>query len=156
MSVRETIDTVSFAVTAGGVLLGVVGLGQARQARMREFESFYTKRYWQLFDGLSRGAREAGDATTLTEADKDTMHAYLHLCEDEVDLRSQGWITTVTWQFWSRGIRFQTQRPAYVERMQTVPDELPQLRRFIDRDFSDPKDWPESRDDRPFGFWRRP
>jgi len=140
VSTMEVINTISYAITAAGVLLGVFGLRQARVSRMRDFESFYVKRYWDLFDGLSISARQAGDDAAPSPDERRIMHAYLHLCEDEVDLRQQGWITDDAWQMWTSGISSQVERASYARLLSELPHgEVPLLRAFIESGYADPQ-----------------
>jgi hypothetical protein len=96
-----------------GVLIGIVQLRQLRKQRRRDFEDLFVQRYWILSDRLSLGAlRGAPDASTavITTDDEKAVIAYLRLCEDELELWQQGWISADTWDIWSAGIQQQLQR----------------------------------------------
>ena len=57
--------------------------------RIRAFEDFYVKRYWDLMDRLSLDAlRGRGSGDPLNDNDEKAVLAYMLLCEDELDLRA--------------------------------------------------------------------
>ncbi|GLY39785.1 hypothetical protein Amsp01_058080 [Amycolatopsis sp. NBRC 101858] len=48
-----------------------------------------------------RGPGLRGDATDEVKADDErVVRAYLRLCEDQLELRRLGWISTSTWAIW--------------------------------------------------------
>lgn len=79
------------------------------------------------------------------------MRSYLRLCEDELELRKEGWISGETWQIWQTGMVAQLRRWPFdviwtevnkqtgSERTnRSVPEEFQLLRQFWE-DEKDPK-----------------
>lgn len=50
------VGDIALIVTAVGVVGGVLGLRQSYRERLRQFESRYVERYWQILDRLSLDA----------------------------------------------------------------------------------------------------
>jgi hypothetical protein len=109
------IQDIGTLATAVGVFIAVLSLGASRRQRLRQFESLYVRRYWTIMDELSldvmRGTPQNGAA--LSERDEKAIRSYLRLCEDQLELRKEGWISDETWQMWRNGIDAQLQRPAF-------------------------------------------
>lgn len=68
----------------------------------RDFELLYIQRYWDIMDRCSPHFALTG--STRGDHDLVVIRDYLQLCEDELDLRSIGRITTDTWREWSQWI----------------------------------------------------
>jgi hypothetical protein len=47
---QAVVQAVASVVTAAGIVIAVIGLRQAQRQRLRQFESLYVKRYWDLMD----------------------------------------------------------------------------------------------------------
>ena len=73
--------------------------------------------------------------------DTRTVIAYLRLCEDEIDLRQQGFVSDQTWKIWAWGILEQMKHTPYEKQLNMMAvDELTSLRKFlVDRE--DPLEW---------------
>lgn len=109
------LSAIAASVTA---LVAVVGaataLHRTRRQRQREFEDVHVGRYWALLDrlslptlrGLDRGRR-------LSDMDRHAIRLYFRLCEDEADLREQGWVSGATWKEWGGAIHSQLHRQPY-------------------------------------------
>jgi hypothetical protein len=106
------IQDIASIATAVGVYFAVIGLRQARIQRMRQFESMFVQRYWKLMDDLSLQAWQGMPPrrSRVSPGDEKAVRAYYQLCEDEMELRSEGWISTPTWKLWAKGIRHQSAR----------------------------------------------
>lgn len=63
-------------------------------------------------DGLSLDAL-TGQQPDLTDADRKIARAYIGLCEDQLKLRGEGWISNETWRIWSTGIAAQLERSPF-------------------------------------------
>ncbi|MEN3361195.1 MAG: hypothetical protein V7637_5177 [Mycobacteriales bacterium] len=67
-------------------------------------------RYWTLMDRLSLQALRGDDQEPHRDDDERAVLAYFRLCEDELELRREGWITDATWTVWAVGIEAQLKR----------------------------------------------
>lgn len=135
---------IASVATAIAVILAVAGLRQTQRQRVRQFEDFYVKRYWDLMDRLSLGALR--DQRASNDEDRKALYAYLLLCEDELDLRAEGWISDSTWKVWGNGIKSQLSCGpadevwnAVMKKGETGTDiSFDQLRRFMTNGGEDP------------------
>jgi hypothetical protein len=96
--------------TALGVFLALLSFRAARLQRRRQFELVFVQRYWSLMDDLSLDALAGRKNSEVTSSDEKAILIYIRLCEDELELRCAGWISTVTWSIWSKGMLVQLQR----------------------------------------------
>jgi hypothetical protein len=99
-------DVASIA-TAIGVLTAVGVLRQNQRQRVRQFEDMYVLRYWEIMDRLSLPALRGDSKDPLEPSDEKAVRAYFRLCEDELQLREDAWISDSTWEIWAAGIRQQ-------------------------------------------------
>jgi hypothetical protein len=106
----RVIADIAAVATAIGVFIALTGLRQNQRQRIRAFEDFYVRRYWELMDQLSLDALRGKANGPLSEADEKIIRAYLLFCEDELDLRAIGWISDATWKIWGPGILTQLHR----------------------------------------------
>lgn len=130
--------TAQFAtvIAVGAAFLQLIG---ARAAKHRDFENLYVQRYWNLMDRFEGNPWTASSIDDLVEADQLKVSAYLQLCEDELDLRRNGFISTKTWGIWVDGMKSQCARQAYKDALSKMePAELPALRDFLDNENHDP------------------
>lgn len=126
-------------VTALAVFLALLQLTQGRTAKHRDFENLYVQRYWNLMDSFEGNPWTATSVDDLIERDRSRVSAYLQLCEDELDLRRNGFISTKTWEIWADGMKSQCARPAYKDALNAMElSELPALRDFIANSNEDP------------------
>lgn len=109
------IADIASVATAIGVFIALTGLRQSQRQRVRAFEDSYVRRYWHLMDQLSLDALRGVANGPLSEADEKIIRAYLLLCEDELDLRANGWISDATWKIWEPGIIAQLRRWPFEE-----------------------------------------
>lgn len=125
-------------VTAVAVIFVVFQLVGDRTSRHREFENLYVQRYWNLMDQLSFDPQYLPPEAPISPQDRKLCLAYLRLCEDEVELRSQGYVTDQTWLIWAEGIKAQAGTGLFIDILKNQPEEqLPALRGFL-RDGKDP------------------
>lgn len=123
-------------IAVGAAFLQLIG---ARAAKHRDFENLYVQRYWNLMDAFEGDPWTATSIDGLEERDRSRISAYLQLCEDELDLRRNAFISTKTWGIWVDGMKSQCARPAYKDALNMLdPAELPALRDFIDNGNKDP------------------
>lgn len=102
-SMDLTIRLATLDVAVIGVLGGLMGLRHSRRQRTRVFEQHFVDRYWRLMDQLSLRALRGSPDGEPDEQDERLVRAYFRLCEDELDLRSQGWVSDSTWAVWAQG-----------------------------------------------------
>ena len=125
MTWTEVVST----LTLVAVVAAVVQLRLHNQQMHRDFEGMYVQRYWALMDRRSSSFQVEGRPST---SDAAVIHAYLQLCEDELDLRRVGRITDSTWVEWARWIREQCDSAGYVEALDAAPaDNWPRLREHL-------------------------
>lgn len=134
------VEDIATCVTALGVLIGVFGLRAARIQRLREFETFYVQRYWAIMDRLSIQGWRGEPTDPMPEGDEKAALAYLRLCEDQLELRRDGWITTATRKVWSAGLRQQLTRwpfnQLWADQSAQYPTDFTLLRKHsADRDY---------------------
>ncbi|WP_018773950.1 hypothetical protein [Arthrobacter sp. 131MFCol6.1] len=132
----DVIGQFATVIAVGAAFLQLIG---ARAAKHRDFENLYVQRYWNLMDRFDGNPWTASSIDDLVDSDRSRVSAYLQLCEDELDLRRNGFISTKTWGIWVDGMKSQCARPAYKEALNSMePGELPALRDFIDNGNEDP------------------
>jgi hypothetical protein len=159
------LEDIAWVATAVGVLVAAFSVRAANSQRRRQFETIYVQRYWALMDQLSLDALKDGqskphnsmgpltvaDGQEICHNDQRIVHSYLRLCEDELELRREGWISSETWAIWQAGIAAQLQRwpfrPLWRDtNLQTgpnrpdraTPKEFELLRAFMDGGNKDP------------------
>jgi hypothetical protein len=140
------VQAIASVVTAIGIVIAVVGLRQTQRQRLRQFEALYVKRYWELMDRLSLAALKEDRTSSVVDEDQRAIRAYLRLCEDQLELRREGWISSATWLVWAEGIMNQLMRCPFDEVWAEVEketqererDEFVLLRRFISEKGADP------------------
>jgi hypothetical protein len=111
------------ALTGVGVLaIGWQIIGE-RTARHREFENMYVQRYWDISSRMPAHYLHGGGPTEYvpTADEKYALRDYLLLCEDQLDLREQGFITDRTWKIWMSGIIFAAKDPTLKVLAQDFP-----------------------------------
>jgi hypothetical protein len=109
------VGSIALVVTAIGVLGALFSLRQSYRERLRQFESMYVQRYWSILDRLSMDAMKATETAELTEADNHAIRSYLFLCEDELEMRKNGYICDSTYKLWADGIRSQLRQPLFAK-----------------------------------------
>ena len=86
----------SFVVAIIGVVGLLFSLRQAYRARLRQFEEKYVERYWSILDSLSLAALSISDQLPDHD-DEVTIRKYIFLCEDELQMRKNGYISDETY-----------------------------------------------------------
>ena len=109
------ITDIALSVTAIGVLAAVFGLRQTYRERLRQFEAMYVQRYWSIIDKLSLDARSGSASGQICDGDKKAIRAYLFLCEDELEMRENGYIGDSTYKIWAAGMRDQVRQRMFHE-----------------------------------------
>ena len=117
------VSDVALIVTAVGVLGAVIGLRQSYRARLRQFEAMYVQRYWKILDELSLEALRGAPLGKIGEADEKAIRSYILLCEDELELRKNGYIADSTYELWADGMRSQLEQPMFKNVWQHVQKE---------------------------------
>jgi hypothetical protein len=98
------INDVALIVTALGVLSVMFGLRQSRRERLRKFEAMYIERYWNILDGLSLEALRGSESARVSSGDEEAIRRYIVLCEDELEMRQDGYISDDTYKVWAHGM----------------------------------------------------
>lgn len=117
----ELISVIVQAITAAAILLAGWQLLYHSRAMHRDLEMAYVVRYWQLMDDRSP---QFVLTRTPGPGDDVVIMRYLHLCEDELELRELGRVTDDTWRFWSSAMFDQVSVPAYREMLEKAPDDV--------------------------------
>jgi hypothetical protein len=91
-----------------GVVFAGASILLARRQLQRDFEDFYVKRYWQIMDDYSLegllGDPRPQSRRASTNDDERTALRYLMLCEDEIDVYRNRYISRKTWDLWRKAI----------------------------------------------------
>ena len=147
------IGDIALFITAIGVLGAVFGLRQSYLERLQQFEAKYVDRYWVILDRLSLDALKGEFRRSICEADEKNIRCYILLCEDEIEMRGNGYVSDRTYKLWAEGIRTQFQRePIFSTVWDRVQDEaannhnfpyenLRQLLSSEDAELYDPLEW---------------
>jgi hypothetical protein len=96
------------AITALAIVFAAWQLLSHSRQMHRELEGLYVQRYWELMDQRSESFIVEGDPRPR---DRRVIHAYLQLCEDEIDLRRLGRLTDNTWKFCAKPYGVKQLRP---------------------------------------------
>jgi hypothetical protein len=129
MSGWEWAQVIANFATVVAVAFAIIQLIGARAAKHRDFENLYVQRFWALMDKSHKSRR--GPMKTLLGGDP-RVRSYLELCEDELDLRRNGFISTKTWSMWTDGMIKQCGQSPYKEALKSLgPTELPSLQLFL-------------------------
>jgi hypothetical protein len=83
----------------------------------------FVDRYWTIMDRLSLEALKGDVVSELAREDVRHVWAYLRLCEDQLDLRGQGWVCDRTWRLWITGMQEQLRTPPYASVLGQVIEE---------------------------------
>lgn len=87
-------------------------LRQTYRARLRQFEEKYVERYWSILDDLSLPALRVSDQEPNADEEK-AIRKYIFLCEDELQMRKNGYISDSTYEEWADGMRNQLAQPMF-------------------------------------------
>lgn len=82
------------------------------------------ERYWSILDGLSLEALRASDKEASRD-DERAIRRYFLLCEDELEMGGNGYISDSTYLEWADGIIQQLNQPMFAETWSKVSAELP-------------------------------
>jgi hypothetical protein len=131
----DNLSKMATVITTVAIFLALLQLTQGRAAKHRDFENIYVQRYWSLMDGFEGNDSSAKHLGELSPKDQQRVVRYLQLCEDELDLRKNGFVSTKTWGIWEDGILSQCSRSIYREALANERDDLPSLTKFwLDRE----------------------
>ena len=124
------IGDIALIVTAIGVLGVVLGLRQNYRERLRQFEAMYVERYWMILDKLSIDALSGSCPDKIAEDDNKAIRSYILLCEDELEMRENGYIADNTYKLWTDGIQNQLKQPMFEKIWKQVTEEAAQHHTF--------------------------
>lgn len=108
------LNILSFAVAVIGVIGVLFSLRQAYRARLRQFEEKYVERYWSILDCLSLEAMSVAEMSPGRD-DELAIRRYIFLCEDELQMRKNGYISDSTYCEWADGMLEQFRQPMFSE-----------------------------------------
>ena len=117
------VSDIALFITAIGVLGVVVGLRQNYLERLQQFEGKYVERYWKILDGLTLAALSASCPDVIVEADEKGIRSYILLCEDELEMRKNGYISDMTYDLWAESIKGQFKQEMFWKIWQRVKEE---------------------------------
>ena len=95
-----------------------------------QFETKYVERYWNILDKLSIDALSGSSPEKIIEDDNKAIRGYILLCEDELEMRQNGYIADSTYKLWADGIQSQFEQPMFEEIWNKVVEEAEQHRTF--------------------------
>lgn len=107
------ISDIALIVTAAGVLGVMFGLRQSYRERLRQFEALYVERYWKILDQLSLDALKGSRSVHVNGEDEKAIRGYILLCEDELQMRRNGYISDSTYLVWADGMLGQFCQPMF-------------------------------------------
>lgn len=73
----------------------------------------YVERYWKILDQLSLRAIKALPPGRIGRADEKAIRSYILLCEDELQMRKNGYVSNSTYYVWADGMRQQLAQPMF-------------------------------------------
>ncbi len=114
---------IALFITAVGVLGVVMGLRQSYLERLQQFEGNYVQRYWKILDELSLDALKGSCPDPLSERDNKSIRSYILLCEDELEMRKNGYVSDNTYDLWADGIKGQFRQRMFKEIWKQVKEE---------------------------------
>lgn len=100
----------------------VFSLRQTYRARLRQFEGKYVERYWSILDNLSLPALSISNEDP-DEEDVKNIRKYILLCEDELQMRGNGYISDSTYEEWADGMITQFDQPMFRAVWEKVEEE---------------------------------
>lgn len=118
------VSDIALFITAIGVFGVVIGLRQNYLGRLQLFEEKYVERYWKILDRLSLDALTGSCPDEISERDNVSIRSYLLLCEDELEMRKNGYIGDTTYDLWADGIKGQFQQPMFRKIWEQVKKEV--------------------------------
>jgi len=115
---------VALLIAAVGAVGAVFALRQNYRQRLHQIEAMYVQRFWVISDQFSLSAisKHACHAQ-ISETDEKAIRAYIRLCEDELEVRAEGWIGDTAYKIWRTAIRAQMSVPAFDQIWQRVSGE---------------------------------
>ena len=115
---------IALIITGVGVIGALIALRQNYRQRLRQFEEMYVQRYWAISDRLSLATMSSNaPGGQVDESDEKAIRAYIRLCEDEMEVRAEGWISDTTYAIWARAICIQMKMPGFAQVWQRVREE---------------------------------
>lgn len=106
------LNILSFVIAFVGVVGLLFSLRQAYRARLRQFEEKYVERYWDILGELSLAALSISDQSPGPD-DELAIRRYIFLCEDELQMRGNGYISDATYYEWANGMVDQFSQPMF-------------------------------------------
>lgn len=117
----DALGLVAQIITAFGVVLAMLQLIKLNQQQHREFEQLYVQRYWSIQDRFSPSFQLGKTGKRLGIEDRAAAHAYLQLCEDELDMYKALRFTQSTWRIWDEGMQASLRQEPFKSMLQVAP-----------------------------------
>jgi hypothetical protein len=115
---------VALLIAAVGAVGAVFALRQNYRQRLHQIEAMYVQRFWVISDRFSLSAiSKHACHSQISETDEKAIRAYIRLCEDELEVRAEGWIGDTAYKIWRMAIRAQMCAPAFDQIWQRVSEE---------------------------------
>jgi hypothetical protein len=127
------VGDIALVIAAVGAVGAVFALRQNFRQRIHQIEAMYVQRFWVILDRFSLEVTSRRQhAGRLRESDERAIRAYIRLCEDELEVRAEGWIGDTAYRIWRMAIRAQMKLPAFNIVWQRVRTEDTSLYRRLD------------------------
>jgi len=93
---------IALIVSFAGAVIAIVTLRLNYRQRLRQFEQMYVQRYWSIIDCCSLEAMNTKSSVKKpSKDDQKAIRAYIRLCEEELMVRAEGWISDATYRIWA-------------------------------------------------------
>ena len=97
------VSDVALIIAAIGASGAVFALRQAYRQRQHQIEAMYVQRFWAIYDRFSLAALSKNPPNgQLPEDDEKAIRAYIRLCEDELEVRAEGWVSDTAYMLWKK------------------------------------------------------
>jgi hypothetical protein len=108
------VGEIALIIAAIGAAGAIFALRQNYRQRMHQIEAMYVQRFWAILDRFSLAAiSRLAPAGQICETDEKAIRAYIRLCEDELEVRAEGWIGDTAYKIWRTAIRAQMELPTF-------------------------------------------
>ena len=115
---------VALAVSFVGAIIAIVTLRLNYRQRLRQFEQMYVERYWNIIDRCSLAAVSTKSSNvTPSEDDQKAIRSYIQLCEEELMVRHEGWISDGTYKIWADSTCTMMKLPMFAKVWDQAPED---------------------------------
>jgi hypothetical protein len=107
---------IALVVSFAGAIIAMTALRLNYRQRLRQFEQMYVERYWNIIDRCSLTAVSTKSSTKdPSEDDQKAIRAYMRLCEEELMVRHEGWVSDATYKIWAESTCKMMTLPMFVK-----------------------------------------